>query len=110
MPSPLFHNIAGKVNPTNAAILLQYRGFDWWIGVSDKLVEGAWTLNSTGRPIPYSNWDGPEPNGGTGENCALFYSGSGRWADFSCNLAYWAMCEKVVQIKSKGEPIITLIC
>ena len=81
----------------------QYKGSNWWIGVSDKLAEGTWTLNSTGRPMPYSNWANGEPNGGTNENCAFLISSDGRWIDCPCTQTLWAMCEKVVQINSKGN-------
>lgn len=45
-----------------------------WVNYTDQDREGHWT---------FSLWDSGQPDGGTGENCAMFH-GSGRLADTPC--------------------------
>ncbi|KAK3106703.1 hypothetical protein FSP39_025522, partial [Pinctada imbricata] len=66
-----------------------------WIGVGDFIAEGKWLTFPNARYAKFVNWGGNEPNGGTGENCALMASGYDyRWADYSCSNVYKFICEK----------------
>lgn len=71
--------------------------------MSDQLVEGTWSLSSSGATAPYFNWANSEPNGGTGENCASMNIASGNWMDTPCSYSYNTLCEKVIQIQAKGN-------
>jgi hypothetical protein len=79
-------------------------GNAWWLGLSDKLLEGTFLWNSTGSAlVSYANWASNEPNGGTSENCVVIKSSDGGWVDIRCTNSYWTMCEKVLRISPKGE-------
>ena len=65
------------------------------MGVSDEKVEGSWVYTSSGLPLTYFHWNGPEPNGRTGENCVKSYS-SGFWWDVSCSAKSITLCEKLL--------------
>ncbi|MGB0592578.1 MAG: fibrinogen-like YCDxxxxGGGW domain-containing protein [Myxococcota bacterium] len=64
-----------------------------WIGLTDQGNEGTWTWVD-GSPLgDYDNWDDPEPNGGTLENCvhmnAWGYDGpTSEWNDYFCDAFY----------------------
>ncbi|MBN2493611.1 MAG: hypothetical protein JXR96_03380 [Deltaproteobacteria bacterium] len=66
---------------------------DFWIGYSDKDLEGSWGWADGSAPS-YVNWGGGEPNGGTGENCAEVFS-NGRWNDTNCSDRKEFVCERV---------------
>ncbi|XP_066973286.1 low affinity immunoglobulin epsilon Fc receptor-like [Macrobrachium rosenbergii] len=68
-----------------------------WINGTDAPSEGTWVATGTGTPLSYFNWDGPEPNGGTEENC-IFMNESGFWIDSGCDIAstYSYICEKTI--------------
>ena len=53
-----------------------------WIGASDQDYEGTWTW-SDGTSFDFNGWAPGEPNGGTGESCAEFYT-NGLWNDANC--------------------------
>ena len=62
------------------------------LGVSDDVTEDDWVWRSSGSPVVWSHWGSGEPNGGSGENCAVVLRGlagniSDRkfWADVNCN-------------------------
>ncbi|HEY1041389.1 MAG TPA: Ig-like domain-containing protein [Candidatus Paceibacterota bacterium] len=74
-------------------------GADGWMGASDAALEGDWKWVTgpetgtsfwsgtyTGGPVSsrYSNWNNNEPNQAGEEDCAQFYSSSGKWNDLSC--------------------------
>jgi hypothetical protein len=43
----------------------------------------------------YGHWAGGQPDGGTGQNCALLWNwGSGEWHDDPCTNAFYYACEK----------------
>lgn len=74
-----------------------YRNRDtWWIGYSDLDLEGTWVW-SDGSTSTYDNWNRGEPNGGTGESCAHFYTnhhiGHGVWNDENCDSNKHFVCE-----------------
>ena len=63
-----------------------------WIGIQFK--DGSWISSNDGRLAAYVNWALDEPNGGTGEPCAITWGGfQWRWADFVCTHEARAVCE-----------------
>ena len=60
--------------------------FETYFGFSDRNKEGVWAWES-GAPVVYTNWHDKEPNGGTYENYAMYYSGftDATWNDANLN-------------------------
>ena len=74
-----------------------YQGGEFWLDITDDLIEGVWTWQSTGRSATYTDWAPTEPNTfqGTNEDCAVFASaGKYQWADVPCSNLYRPLCEK----------------
>ena len=70
------------------------RGFmaDGWIGVTDQRHEGRW-LTPTGGNIPYSSWNGGEPNNsGNNEDCTIQHSNK-KWNDLNCGSQQPFICQ-----------------
>ena len=66
-----------------------------YFGLSDEAKEGTWTW-SNGDSSTYRNFAGGEPNGGTYENYAMFYTWAypnGQWNDGDFNGAKEFICE-----------------
>lgn len=62
---------------------MKKRGYESaYFGLTDNGTEGTWTW-CNGEALNYTNWASGEPNGGTGENYALFYYkySDGTWND-----------------------------
>ncbi len=59
-----------------------------WLALTDEGVEGKWLFTAgPERGVDVSDlawWSGGEPNGGTGENCAVHWPGSVNLGDVSC--------------------------
>ncbi|XP_042220124.1 C-type lectin domain family 3 member A-like [Homarus americanus] len=64
-----------------------------WIMVSDATVENTWENTDTGEALSFLNFDPPEPNGGTGENCVYMRMTDGLWVDVNCGNIYASVCE-----------------
>ncbi len=86
-------------------------GYWGMLGMSDVAVDGTWVYtageekgrafwigdeNGSGISGRYNHWASGEPNGGTGENCAVMADNTGHyWIDVDCNRTDWgAYCEK----------------
>ncbi|XP_041346883.1 perlucin-like [Gigantopelta aegis] len=64
------------------------------IGLTDVQQEGRFVWEN-GKDVGFSNWDPVEPNGDTGENCAVVYSTTYLWYDYTCTKTYKYICEKL---------------
>nr|XP_034308987.1 perlucin-like isoform X5 [Crassostrea gigas] len=69
---------------------------DFWIGLSDILVEGEWVWMSTQKVAQYTNWWPGEPNNlhSPGEDCAALTGRLFHWNDFPCLWHRNFICEK----------------
>ena len=85
--------LATILNSSENSFLLGLRpvtAYYYKFGLTDAASEGAWVWES-GLPLTYTDWGPSEPNGGTGENCALVFGSNhgysamrNRWGDASC--------------------------
>ncbi len=69
----------------------------YWIGLTDKFVEGEFFWTSTGENAEYTNWAIGEPDGFQFEDCVhLGNASDGRtWNDISCwDSDLFALCER----------------
>jgi hypothetical protein len=84
-----------------------------WIGANDEATEGTWGwvladpdpwrvspfwMGGIGgekvNSMDFTNWNGSNPGGGGGENCASMSGSTGRWMDDACTFnAYMGICE-----------------
>ena len=85
---------------------MEKRGFvqrkmSFWLGLTDKVSEGSFVLESTGLAPSFTNWATNEPNNLNGtEDCSEIIAGSwgentthGKWNDNSCSLNMSTICE-----------------
>jgi len=64
-----------------------------WHGATDQFSEGAWTDATGQNALPFTDWAGGEPNGGTYESCAAsVYTWGGKWNDAPCSHTYHFVC------------------
>ncbi|XP_060571970.1 perlucin-like protein isoform X2 [Ruditapes philippinarum] len=67
----------------------------FWIGLTDKLIEGEYMWTTSQQLVTFSNWGPGEPNGHDHENCVLIDSPNDyRWADVRCDRPEHYICEK----------------
>lgn len=68
---------------------------EYWIGITDVIVEGEWIYASDLSPITVKYWGGSEPNGLDAANCvATYLDVNSRWADDSCSDQLSFVCER----------------
>ncbi|KAH0628973.1 hypothetical protein JD844_010654 [Phrynosoma platyrhinos] len=69
----------------------------YWIGLSDRDVEGHWTwLDGRDSDSGFTYWARGEPNNDDrGEDCAHLW-GDGKWNDVYCTYPCYYICEKPV--------------
>ena len=72
------------------------KGVDYWIGLSDELIEGDWKWESTTYTAVFTDWYPGQPNdSGSGEDCAHLYATDYyHWNDAPCNSYYRPLCKK----------------
>jgi len=96
----------GSMTEQDLVVPFFVAGTSYWNSVNDLTNEGDY-LDSTGDPIPFSVWDTgttpPQPQGGTAENCVLFYRSATlqpyAWHDASCTSSEsGAVCEAECQL------------
>ena len=57
-----------------------------WLGGTDQASEGNFIWVSSGAPFAYTNWYPGDPDGSTGQDCALLgYHGTNQWIDDICH-------------------------
>lgn len=68
---------------------------NFWIGLTDALVEGHWVWETTQITPTYTNWAPGEPNdAGHHEDCAIMFPTSFHWNDGACSSKLSFICEK----------------
>jgi len=62
------------------------KGVFFWLGITDRNLEGSWVLESNGESVPFTDWKTGEPNdaGSEGEDCAHWDSDM-KWNDRHCD-------------------------
>ncbi|XP_041097927.1 CD209 antigen-like protein C [Polyodon spathula] len=72
----------------------QMKGNKFWIGLSDKVLEGNW-IWVDGSPVTMPLWSSGEPNDSNqNEDCAEVSSDQAKWNDISCDQLKHFVCEK----------------
>ena len=84
------------IQPTNAWI---------WLGITDADSEDTWYWPATKTEATYTRFHPTEPNGGTGENCAIIWQENGSWADLNCaSTLNYNICERPID-KPAPKPV-----
>ncbi|XP_066913843.1 alpha-N-acetylgalactosamine-specific lectin-like [Clytia hemisphaerica] len=69
---------------------------DYWIGMSDKQVEGSFTW-SDGKTATYKNFASGQPNNAANQDCVSFYKNyadyAGKWNDWECSKSFTFVCK-----------------
>ncbi|XP_071103799.1 macrophage mannose receptor 1-like isoform X2 [Haliotis cracherodii] len=74
-------------------LLRFYYNANFWVGLSDRSVEGSYVW-ADGTPFDYTNWYRGEPsNSGGNEDCVEFNEFTKQWNDNSCFIAKDFICE-----------------
>ena len=85
-----------------------------WTGLTDEVNEGEFVWDS-GQPVTYTNWNGGEPNGGTGENWVELIinsplpSQNGFWNDNGFGALNWGVIESTNPIQAVPLPPTILL-
>ncbi|XP_052817160.1 perlucin-like protein [Mya arenaria] len=72
----------------------------WWIGLSDRTIEGEWRWLSSDDIPSYTYWDTadhqPENHNALDQDCASLHIPSGyKWHDDVCSGQHAVICEKL---------------
>ncbi|XP_060582725.1 C-type lectin domain family 3 member A-like [Ruditapes philippinarum] len=66
----------------------------FFTGFTDIDTEGAWVEHGSNNQMVFPpDWYMDEPNGGTTENCLVFYFPDLKWVDFPCSSEQIMICE-----------------
>ena len=64
-------------------------------GSNDNEIEGTWANgDGSSTTLLELNWSAEEPNGGQGENCAVWFAEHEVSADYPCSHATNTICER----------------
>ena len=101
----LFEPKSSSSNKKVHKVALSIKWASFWIGITDKRSEGNWVYDSDGASVAFSiQWytatGQPNPNGGSSENCLIYYSHLEKWigqmGDNICSSTYPSICEQIV--------------
>ena len=69
----------------------------FWLGATDAAGEGTWRwVDGTVLSLDNSSWSGGRPRGGVDRNCLwmVWEQNQYKWADVSCEIRYYGLCEQ----------------
>ncbi|XP_060555133.1 C-type lectin domain family 17, member A-like [Ruditapes philippinarum] len=90
----LIHVDSKQENDFIKSRLRMFKPYSWWMGLTDELIEGTWKWFDNGQTANFTDWHPGEPNGGSAEECAVFYIGFDfAWVDTPCLLNNYPICE-----------------
>ena len=97
--SKMQNNIVHTLIKEDYGLLDRPNRQNFWIGITDREVEGQFLYESSGTPLAFQYWGGShhEPNGGPNENCLGYYSDwyqHGELNDLACSTITNFVCEK----------------
>ena len=76
-----------------------------FIGASDRVEEGSFYWESTGKRLSYTNWAPGQPDNWQNEDCSgMIFGDPGKWNDGSCDEkcdTCMAMCEKIIPAETR---------
>jgi hypothetical protein len=67
-------------------------GVDYWIGISDQAMEGAY-VNVKGAAQTFLPWDTGQPNNINNADCVEVHQNNRAWNDTTCATTSRAVCE-----------------
>jgi hypothetical protein len=66
-----------------------------WIGLTDEIIEGAWTWYKASSIASFTDWGAGQPNEGSVANCAAIWAGfKYQWVDEACTHLFKPLCER----------------
>ena len=66
---------------------------DYWIGLTDVLIEGVYKWQTTDTVPTFLDWAPGQPDNGNNEDCVHFRSSDRHWNDDHCTHNYYPLCE-----------------
>ena len=74
------------------------KGVQYWIGITDEMVESQWKVESTGKRVTYTDWIPGQPDNTLGkEDCAAFEPRYDyHWNDWPCTSNFRPLCGKSI--------------
>ncbi|VDI28989.1 Hypothetical predicted protein [Mytilus galloprovincialis] len=69
-----------------------HKGDHYWIGLSD-LKEGEYRWSYDQTKATFFPWEDGWGAKGTDKNCVMFNGGAARWVDYTCERAFYYICE-----------------
>ncbi|XP_060571766.1 perlucin-like protein [Ruditapes philippinarum] len=71
-----------------------------WIGLTDEIIEGAWTWYKSSSIASFTDWGAGQPNEGSVGNCAAIWAGfKYQWVDEACTHLFKPLCERRANVE-----------